>query len=366
MREGRWYPTCLALPDGSALVLAGWRDHLPWKIVVPPFLLNNRSVERWNPMASAQARAEVPGRWEDLRAGHRMAYYPRVLVVPPGEVLKVGREPKTLVFDLTSLEWKHLATSGGGPRVNGTSVLLPLRPPGYEIGVLILGGAASEFLPGPATNSAEILRRNGEAYEWEWARPMTFPRLHVNATLLLDGRVLVTGGGKDKRGFIEAGHIWKFDPNTKKWRMGATCHVPRLYHSVAVLLPDGRVWTGGGNPHPGDEELRIEIYTPGYFRDRDRPKIERAPSRIAYGSPFDLLFRASSPIVETAIVRPSSVTHSFNVDQRWVGLPMQPLGTDGIRAVAPPSPAHAPPGWYLLTLVDEKRRPAIAAWVQLL
>lgn len=364
MREGRWYPTCLAMPDGTVLVFAGWRDHLPSKIVVPPFLLNNPRVERWIPAADPTGSGSGGGRWRDLRADRRMAYYPRVHVVPPGDVLKVGREPKTLALNVPARRWTHVADAEGGPRVQGTSVLLPLVPPDYDVRVLILGGTAREFLAGLATNSAEVLRRDGTRYEWTPAPPMTFPRLHVNATLLLDGRVLVTGGGRrDNTSPVYESEL--FDPETRTWLMGATCSVPRLYHSVAVLLPDGRVWTGGGNPRAGDEELRIELYTPGYCQTADRPVIDAWPAGIGYGSPFEVHVTCPAPIVHAALVRPTSVTHSFNVEQRWVGLEM--LSATGVRLMlrAPPTPDLAPPGWYLLTVLDEHRCPASSRWIRL-
>jgi len=155
-----------------------------------------------------------------------------------------------------------------------------------------------------------------------------------------------------------------FDPKTDTWRLGATCSVPRLYHSAAVLLPDGRVWTGGGNPRPGDEELRIETYTPGYCRAVDRPEIESQPRTVAYGSPFDIRVKSPTPIIESAIVRPSSVTHSFNVEQRWIGLEMLSVAANRITLRAPAGPEPAPPGWYMLTVLDEHRCPAAAQWVQ--
>ena len=229
---------------------------------------------------------------------------------------------------------------------------------------MILGGAASEFLTGRATNSVEILRRDGTAYTWSDAPPMSFPRLHISATLLLDGRVLVTGGAREDN----SNPVFEtelFDPAKGTWRFGATCHVPRLYHSVSILLPDGRVWSGGGNPHPGDEELRIEIYTPGYTKDPDRPKIHESPRTIEYGQGFEIRFQSVARIIKAALLRPSSATHSFNADQRWVGLVFQLSEADRIRAISPPTSDQAPPGWYLLTLVDELDRPAEAHWVHL-
>ncbi len=93
--------------------------------------------------------------------------------------------------------------------------------------------------------------------------------------------------------------------------------------------------------------------------------VEDAPASVAYGEAFPVRVESPAPLIEFALVRPSSVTHSFNVDQRWVGLQMSLQGGDRFRLGAPPRPDVAPPGWYLLTALDEHRCPAEARWVHL-
>ena len=79
---------------------------------------------------------------------------------------------------------------------------------------------------------------------------MSLPRMHVNAVLLPDRTVFVTGGGlKPARRALARLESEIYDPATDSWRIGAA-HSGRLYHSVALLLPDGRVVAAGGNPPP--------------------------------------------------------------------------------------------------------------------
>ncbi len=375
MREGRWYPTCVPLPDGRLLAFSGYRDQplrlVPLKVLWPPFGYVNRRTEVWSPQGGLPPGPDTtPGTWTDLRANRGMAYYPRIHLLPTGEIVRTGPEPETLVFDPARRAWALVAQARGGRRVWGNSVLLPLRPPDYRARVLVLGGSEGELIRTRAKASAEILDRewSGTAwrYQWSWAPPMSFPRRHVSATILLDGRVLVGGGGRS----ANEGPVFEtelYDPLTGTWRQGATCSVPRLYHSNAALLPDGRVWTGGGNPAQGVDELRIELYTPGYCLDRGRPEIEEeGPFDVHYSGTLSVHVKSADPVIEFALVRASSVTHSFNADQRRIALEMETLGGDRFRLTAPPRPELAPPGWYMLTALDEHRCPARARWAHLL
>lgn len=123
----------------------------------------------------------------------------------------------------------------------------------------------------------------------------------------------------------------------------------------------------------GDDELRIELYTPSYCGDSrsgdadsggERPSIKTWPVEVAYGASFEIRVDSPTPVLESALVRPSSVTHSFNVDQRWVGLEILSANGNRLELRTPPRPELAPPGWYMLTILDEHRCPAPAQWVR--
>ena len=363
MSGGRWYPTCVALSDGRVMVLSGVWDSL-WKAVLPPFGFNNWRTEVWSPQGGLMPSEDTAsGHWEDMHAKKEIEYYPRVHLIPSGDLLRVGPERLTLEFDPRTRRWSRVALAPTN-RFEGSSVLLPLRPNAYEARILAIGGSRGKRWNLDATNSAAILERTDGEWKWNWVAPMSFRRRHANATLLLDGRVLVTAGGqRAKEEPILETEL--FDPRSSTWRLGAKCSVGRTYHSVAVLLPDGRVWTGGGNPSWGVDELRIELYTPGYCVGEDRPSIEDSPTNLTYGVPFDIGIKSPTPITEVTLVRPASVTHSFNVDQRWVGLEVLSEDEKRVTVRAPPKPELAPPGWYMLTVLDEHRCPAEVHWAQL-
>ena len=366
MRAGRWYPTCVGLPSGDALVFSGVWD-LGRLLLFFLRSQNNWIVERWSRDGGpSPTDTTTPGSWTDLRANRAMYYYPRVHLMPTGELIRVGQQRETLALDPATGRWRDLPPQPRG-RYEGTSVLLPLRPAeGYSARILAVGGSPGYRRNLQATNSAAILDRRSGEWAWRWVPPMTFRRRHANSTLLLDGRVLVTAGGQwDREQPILETEL--FDPRRDKetWTLGDTCQVPRTYHSVAVLLPDGRVWTGGSNLRWGVEELRIELYTPGYCEEDDRPVIESSPPATRYGATFDLRVNCPTPVLEAAFVRPASVTHSFNVDQRWIGLEIVEAKKKDLTLRAPPRAEIAPPGWYLLTVLDEHRCPAPAQWIHL-
>jgi hypothetical protein len=182
--------------------------------------------------------------------------------------------------------------------------------------------------------------------------------------LLPDRTVFVSGGGSVGEGQpVLESEI--YDPLTGTWRDGATATVPRLYHSVAVLLPTGEVLTAGSNPNRGDDELRIELYHPPYlFRGR-RPFIESAPQTIGYGDRFRLHSPDAHHVMWAQLTRPMATTHSCDTEQRIVDLPFTKVGLCELNLQVPDNPDLAPPGWYLLTIVDHQRRPSCATWIHL-
>ena len=76
-----------------------------------------------------------------------------------------------------------------------------------------------------------------------------------------------------------------FDPETETWQSNLpSASIPRVYHSVALLLPDGRVWTAGGNTRIGKYRAETEFYSPPYLFAGSRPTISGDPVVGGYGS----------------------------------------------------------------------------------
>ncbi|MGH3858069.1 Ig-like domain-containing protein, partial [Actinokineospora sp.] len=192
---------------------------------------------------------------------------------------------------------------------------------------------------------------------------MQFSRRQINATLLPDGKVLVTGGTaapgfNDPSGAVHAAELW--DPTTEDWTtLASSSGIPRVYHSAALLLPDGRVLSTGGNGYPD-----TEIYSPPYLFKGTRPTISSAPPSVAYGQSLFVGTPDALTISKVTMLRLSSVTHAFNESQYINELSFSQT-TGGLDVTAPPHGNVAPPGHYLLFILNGSVVPSVAKFVQL-
>jgi hypothetical protein len=135
----------------------------------------------------------------------------------------------------------------------------------------------------------------------------------------------------------------------------------RGYHSAAILLPDGSVIMGGD---PNGGTTPNERYLPSYFF-KPRPTITGSPATIAHGAAFSVNTPTPGAIAEVVLMRPGAVTHAFNHNQRYVSCAISGRTATTVEATAPPDGNIAPPGYYLIFLVDQDRVPSTAKWIRL-
>lgn len=208
------------------------------------------------------------------------------------------------------------------------------------------------------------------------AAPLGLPRLHLNAVLLPDRTVFVGGGSLKQEDEPLARHEAEiYDPASDSWSLMAAATVPRLYHSTAVLLPDGRVVAAGGNPEGGqsvtfeppdeNEEMRLEIFSPPYLFRGGRPTIGSVPEEWQYGETVTVVTPDADAIRWASLLRNGVTTHSFDSNQRLVDLVIARQGGGGLDVRVTENRDIAPPGWYMLFLVNEKGVPSMAEWVRL-
>jgi Domain of unknown function (DUF1929) len=359
---GRWYPTLVTLPDGRVLAMSGHPSSTDSRHT-------NTSAEAFSASPAPSGSWSFVGPNDDL---HAVNYYPRLHVLPSGEVLSTTAlaNGRTQKLNPTTGVWSDVCAPPTDPIYGGwgsTSVLLPLLPvDGYRARVLLCGAP-----------QAQTLDLGMPAPQWQPTSPRTIPNLpyrnNLNAVLLPTGEVFVCGGvyaGPDSTGVQEAE---LYQPGIDAWSTLEPAGVVRNYHSVALLLPDGRVWTAGSNhdaqqsfPSPGvdNRELRIELYAPWYWT-ATRPEITSGPATLSYGQAFEVHCPQAQHISRVALLRAGSCTHAFNPDQRYVGVVFNLLGGDRLGCTAPPNANVAPPGWYLLFVVDEHGVPSVGSFVQL-
>jgi hypothetical protein len=217
-----------------------------------------------------------------------------------------------------------------------------------------------------ASNAAWVLDMTGGGQHQ--TSSMALPRAWLNLTTLPDGNVLATGGKSDhdlsnQNGAAFAAEEWS--PATERWTTLASNAVPRFYHSVALLLPDGRVLVGGGWGGAGGVDARqrtYEIFSPPYLFKGARPSIWSAPGAAGYGSAFTIGTPDAARIASVAITAPAAVTHNFDENNRFVPLSFSVV-PGGLQITAPPNGNWAPPGPYLLWIVDSNGVPSVARWI---
>ena len=198
---------------------------------------------------------------------------------------------------------------------------------------------------------------------WRDVAPMHYPRSFHTLTVLPDGKVLASGGGETSDGVDQSKgvltpEIW--DPITNEWTLTASHTRSRLYHSSALLLQDGRVLlAGGGAFGSATNETNAEIYSPPYLFKGPRPTITDAPATTRIGQTITVSSPDASRIQSVSFVRMGSVTHNFDMDQRFMNLTVRQCAAPGTLSVDMPTSANtAPPGYYYVFLLDDKGVPS--------
>jgi hypothetical protein len=191
----------------------------------------------------------------------------------------------------------------------------------------------------------------------------------MNATLLADGKVLVTHGSagagfNNEAAGVRDAELW--DPDQETWTTLAAESVVRTYHSTALLLPDGRVLsTGSGDAAGGTDQRSAQIFTPPYLFAPSgqlavRPSITSAPTHLSYGQQFSVETPDAAQVTRGSLIRLSSVTHSMNETQRILPLSFSSSGGSSLVATAPANAILAPPGPYMLFLLNGDGVPSTA------
>lgn len=358
MAVARWYPTGTVLPSGDVFVQGGITSRGPKVVAATPELWS--ATTGWRSLdgaTSAEANDDAERRW----------FYPRAWVSPDGDV-----------FTLTGSRMFRYDPTGDGtvsdagpyphPNTFASSTAVMYRPGK----VLQVGGGAwsarEDAVDVLGSTRATTIDLDGPVPVLGDAAPLQHGRHWANATVLPDGTVLVTGGSSTNNSDVDAvlaPELW--DPETDTWTTLAPAAVPRLYHSVALLLPDATVLVGGGGAPGPQLHPDVEIFTPPYLLDdqgslRVRPTLSVTAGDSEYGAALSV--EVSADTTRFTLVRSGAVTHSFNNGQRFLALASSGSGT-ARTVMLPDDPRIAPPGSYLLFALAADGTPSIAAHVDL-
>jgi chitodextrinase len=344
MRYPRWYATATTLADGKVLVTSGSNRTLTDIVPIP---------ELYSPDTNT---------WKELTAASRsIPYYSFVYQLPDGRIIRLGASEvptPTETLDLNTNQWQTV----DGRLLDGGSAA------NYAPGKFLKAGTASDGgFTGQSASTAYTLDMNQSGPSWQPTASMSFKRSFLNLTNLPDGTVLATGGGTDKSSQIDANGVLPaedWDPSTGNWTRYAAMAEPRLYHSVATLLPDGRVYVAGGGSDDGvTDHKTAQIFSPPYLFKGPRPTIASAPATVHWDASTFIGTPDAASISRVSLIRTGSVTHAFDQNARAMSLDFtQTVG--GIDVKMPANGNLAPPGYYLLSIVNGQGVPSVASYVR--
>jgi Galactose oxidase-like, Early set domain len=397
MAHGRWYPSQLLMPDGRTFIMGGLDENG----------VETEDLEMFTPAAArgGQGTISLVGRTGDPGSGLPPTgnYYPHLFWMPRGHGLVAGPYTNDSWWfqpfgNPAAFHWSEIPNFDQA-RVWGTAVMVPDETDvSHE--VVQLGGSdlpAANAAGSPdalATNTATLFDDDNPGAGWahkaagqEFA--LNEPRSHANTVLLPDATMVEVGGGwgttdnttdSGAPGQWAADAIQKnvelWDPTTRKWRLGPAQREYRTYHSTAVLLPDGRLLSAGDDYNgrfPDDRNFTqdsAEIYEPPYLFDGDslapRPDLVSAPTSIQPGQGFDIGTDPAKPAAAKAVLMaPGAATHAVDMNQRHVPLEVTGTAAGRLSVKAPASLDVAPPGYYMLFVLDAGGTPSCAAFVRL-
>jgi len=356
----RGYHSSATLSNGGVFTLGGsWSGGL-----------GNKDGEVWTPSAGWRRLSGVPDDpilGADPEGIYRTDNHPWFFAVGNGRVFHAGPSANMNWID-TDGDGSIVSAGSRGDdaySMNGNAVM-------YDIGKILKIGGAPAYQNANATSSAYVIDINAGVSVRKVA-PMAYARAMHNSVVLPNGQVVVIGGQayaapfSDDRSVL-APELW--DPASETFTTLAPMQVPRNYHSVALLLPDGRVFSAGGGlcGSCATNHADAQILTPPYLLNADgtpaaRPSIVSAPASAAHGT--SVTVTTGSPVSSFALVRMGSATHSVNTDQRRVPLSHISTGPNTYSVAIPGDPGVAVPGYYMLFALDGGGVPSVARIVRL-
>jgi hypothetical protein len=352
MHHPRWYPGFTELADGRYVVISGKStDFGTWADTPEVY---DPSSNTWT-LLSNVSTSQI----------HELEY-PNTYLLPSGNVFVLGpQEDKSFELDVNNQTWTQVGGASGV--VNGASVM-------YRPGkVLYAGGASSLGQPSNAQANAAVIDLTAPSPAWQSIAPMAHPRAFNTLQMLADGTVLGVGGepvtgqqngqGEVSGGVLPA-EIW--DPNTQQWTTAASMAATRGYHASTLLLPDGRVLVAGsGHAAPGEPgQYSGQFYSPPYLFKGARPTITSAPSSATYSSNITVSTPDAASIRSVNLVDLGTSTHQMDFSQHFVPLGFT-AGSGALTVQTPASGAWAPPGNYMVFIVNSNGVPSIASIINL-
>jgi hypothetical protein len=327
------------------LVTAGWQTTNHTNAGIPE--IYDPSTNQWTKLTNANNPFET---------------YPFIFVLQDGRVIHVGGTEYATNTDILNVSTQSWSTIDSRIIDGGAASM-------YLPGQIMKAGSATDSQgTGSSANTTFILDTTQPTPAWQQTPSMAYPRSFLNLTELPDGSVLATGGETDKNGgnianAVYAAELWS--PQTQTWTTASSMKTPREYHSTALLLPDARVIVSGMGNDFGQvpNETNAEMFSPPYLFKGARPVISQGPAQVQYNTAFSVTTPDFASISKVVLIRTGATTHFFDQNTRYVPLTFQQT-SGGLTVTGPSDGNSAPPGYYMLFLVNASGVPSVPSIVQ--
>ena len=343
MKYDRWYPGALTLANGQIFIAAGSYTDSTGAIK------GRQYPEIYDPETNTISEL-TNGYFRDFK------YYPNMYTTTDTKIML--HRP---VFGFRKLN-----------PFNTTNIWAGSDPTGFKFEQF----SFARYLPNKVLSVSSIKdvdfkiagRFDANTNVWTRISDSVGGRRDCDTTILANGQVLITGGSNvfaDPTTATLQSEL--YDPTTDTLTPGPSETIARVYHSSAVLLPDGsvlKVGSGSGGSPKNVRQKNGEIYYPWYYSSATRPVITFAPTVLSYGSTNSISVATTKPLREAALIRMGSTTHGINFSQVYVPIPLGNTGTGSANTVkVPSSKGDIPPGPYMLVLVNTDGEPSVAKLV---
>jgi hypothetical protein len=388
MAAGRWYPAMGTLPNGKIFVNGGLDDFGVMNNLTEVYdPVSKTFTIRYDPTAN---RTYCVGQGETVTGAGSpcygstnkgvnpaLSYYSRTIVMPSGLVFLGGMKQAMYLWNpddpgsnprsgLQPSQWYSLGNMNANGRVYGCAVLLPLNNTTSENGKILLAG-------GRTTNN--VILNSSEFVDFNAGISVLNPvisnttsmakaRMYTLPVILPTGKIIIFGGTfATTTDYVYTPEM--FDPTNNSWTSLPDATIGRTYHSVAILLPDGRIWVSSGTPNTSTAQLQTEIFSPDYLLAGPRPTISGSPIVGPYGGTITIPTLDGTSITKVSLLKLGTTTHHFDFQHRLIWLQIQSISSSGIVVSAPINANLAPPGYYMIHILDGSAVPSIGKIIQI-
>ena len=380
MKEKRWYPTLVALPDGRTAVVSGTPG-------------GGGTVSDLEVIDMSETHPS----WQVVTGGSKTfsGLYPGIHGLPSGDLFfsRTGWNSHGTDKDAARFRFDEAPAnsppSTSGPSLSGTwTDFAPLSYPDRREGSSVLliddkrnGPTAKVFVAGGQTSQEAAIKHceiidvtDPDTAAWTETSPMTHARIGVTSVVLPDGRILVVGGRQTTGRFDPTPKFVLpceiYDPATDRWQVTPPMSYPRQYHSTALLLPDGRVFASGGVDRrlghgAAGNQQSAEVYSPAYLSVGPRPTHDWTKKLVSYHTSQNITTEKTSDVDSVCLIAPCAVSHHTDSHQRYIKLRYGAISGTEMVFHTPSSQDVAPPGYYLFFLVNKAGVPSLGHWVQI-